>query len=155
MSPHPHNAIIVGLFKMQNFSSLSATVTENGQKQIRDNRFTSVCARTAKGNIVLIVSGRPSVPKETVQKHIFNPILEELIKFPITIIYCKSLQWIGYGYQMARQILGKYFYSGESRSENSREVMFHSSMKKDSGKVSYTISHFLNFILFFQHPCLT
>jgi superfamily II DNA helicase RecQ len=131
--------------------ALSATVTENGQKQIRDNllmrSFTSVCASPAKDNIVLLVSSRPSPNAkgncaETPYDYIFNPILEEMMKklekFPITIIYCKSLQWIGYGYQKARQILGKYFYSGESRSENSRVVMFHSSMEKDSGKVSYT-----------------
>ncbi|XP_060576311.1 ATP-dependent DNA helicase RecQ-like [Ruditapes philippinarum] len=132
--------------------ALSATVTENGQKQIRDNllmrSFTSVCASPAKDNIVLLVSSRPSPNAkgncaETPYDYIFNPILEEMMKklekFPITIIYCKSLQWIGYGYQKARQILGKYFYSGESRSENSRVVMFHSSMEKDSGKLKEAI----------------
>ncbi|XP_052280801.1 polycystin-2-like [Dreissena polymorpha] len=45
--------------------------------------------------------------------------------------------WIGYGYQIARQILGSYFYAEESEEpENARVVMFHSFMEKDSGKVN-------------------
>ncbi|XP_053390374.1 ATP-dependent DNA helicase RecQ-like [Mercenaria mercenaria] len=55
--------------------------------------------------------------------------------FPITVIYCKSIQWIGYGYEMARQILEDSFYAGEKTPENARVVMFHSSMENSSGKL--------------------
>ncbi|XP_053376474.1 uncharacterized protein LOC128547527 [Mercenaria mercenaria] len=124
--------------------ALSATVTECGQKQISQSLlmkdFSAICASPAKNNIALIVTSRPSPNAkgncaETPYYYIFSSVIDELMKkqdtFPITIIYCKSMQWLGYGYQVARQKLGSYFYAGESRPENSRVVMFHSSMEKD------------------------
>lgn len=61
--------------------------------------------------------------------------------FPISVIYCKSVQWIGYGYEMARQILEDSFYAGEETPENARVVMFHSSMEDSSGKVTTCINY--------------
>ncbi|KAH3727486.1 hypothetical protein DPMN_053424 [Dreissena polymorpha] len=50
-----------------------------------------------------------------------------------------ALYWIGYGYQIARQKLGSYFYTGESEEpENARVGMLHSSMEKDSEKADTT-----------------
>jgi hypothetical protein len=47
-----------------------------------------------------------------------------------------AIQWIGYGYEMARQILEDSFYAGEKKPENARVVVFHSSMEDSSGKVT-------------------
>ncbi|XP_053376569.1 probable ATP-dependent DNA helicase RecS [Mercenaria mercenaria] len=41
-----------------------------------------------------------------------------------------SMQWIGYGYEMARQLLSDRFYAGDKTPQSARVVMFHSSMEK-------------------------
>lgn len=51
-------------------------------------------------------------------------------------MYCKSVQWIGFGYEMTRQILTDSFYDGDETSENARVVMFHSSMEDSHGKLA-------------------
>lgn len=129
--------------------ALSATVTSVGQKEIIKNLLMKNCKTVitcpTKENIVLIVLKRPSATARgnsstTPYDFIFEPVLKELKhmagSFPITVIYCKSVQWIGYGYEMARQILEDSFYAGEEIPENARVVMFHSSMEDSSGKVS-------------------
>lgn len=141
-------ATLRALFKCQ-VLALSATITSSGQKYIKENLLMTmcevVCASPAKENITLIVVRRPSPNARgntatSPYDFIFEPILNELNKtlqsFPITIIYCKSLQWIGYGYERAREILGENFYAGSQAPENVRVVMFHSSMEKSPGKVS-------------------
>lgn len=130
--------------------ALSATVTEAGRKLIMQyllmNDCITVCSSPAKENISLMVYSRPSPNAKgntasSPYDYIFMPILSalynQLDQFPITIIYCKALQWIGYGYQLARQKLEERFYCGEARPENARVVMYHSSMEKDTGKVSW------------------
>ena len=46
------------------------------------------------------------------------------------------MQWIGYGYEMARRILLDEFYAGEKTPHNARVVMFHSFMENGSGQAS-------------------
>jgi len=79
----------------------------------------------AKDNtcISLTVKRRPSPTASgnsstTLYDYIFHPVItklkHELQDFEITIIYCKSMQWIGYGYETARRILGTDFYAGDT-----------------------------------------
>ena len=137
------------LFPSCTMLALSATVTQKGQQEIgrwlRMPSHESVCASPARNNIVLHVYKRPSPTSkgnsvETPYKFIFLPVLEQLkIKqdsFPITIIYCKTMQWIGFGYELAKQVLKREFYAGEEKPENARVVMFHSAMERSSGMVS-------------------
>ena len=135
------------VFKCQ-VLALSATVTDSGQKQIIANLLMKncqiICASPAKDNIELIVKKRPSPNAKgntasSPYDFIFNNVITELNcqldAFPITVIYCKSMQWIGYGYEMARQLLADNFYAGDKTPQNARVVMFHSSMEKGSGQV--------------------
>ena len=73
--------------------------------------------------------------------YIFQPILVELKdkldSLAITIIYCKAVQWVGYGYELARCILGDKFYKDSPSLETASVVMFHSSMEKGKGLVSF------------------
>ncbi|XP_060553402.1 ATP-dependent DNA helicase Q1-like [Ruditapes philippinarum] len=102
----------------------------------------------AKDNISLTVKRRPSPTASgnsstTPYDYIFHPVItklkHELQDFEIIIIYCKSMQWIGYGYETARRILGTDFYAGDSKLEHARVVMFHSSMEKESGQLKNMI----------------
>jgi len=130
--------------------ALSATVIEQGRAQISKNlqmrSYRTVTGSPAKDNtrIVLIVEKRPSPTAKgnsavTPYDFIFKPLIEELKdklnSFPITIIYFKSSNWLGYGYEMVRRLLGAHFYSGEQSSENARVAMYHTKMEKDSGQV--------------------
>lgn len=54
----------------------------------------------------------------------------------VIIVYFKTMEWIGYSYEMARRLLGKDFLVAE---QNPRVMMFHSSMDKDSGKLKKMI----------------
>jgi bloom syndrome protein len=103
--------------------ALSATVTKLGQEAIKSNLLMKYCETVstspAKENISFIKVKRPSPHAKgntanTPYDYIFKPVLEELkIKlgsFPITIIYCKSMQWIGYCYELARRYLENNFY---------------------------------------------
>lgn len=130
--------------------ALSATITRVGRNEIVKNllleNYKTIMICPAKDNIELIVLRRPSATARgnsstTPYDFIFEPILKELKQmggsFPITVIYCKTVQWIGYGYEMARQILEDSFYAGEERTDNARVVMFHSSMEDSNGKVLY------------------
>ena len=144
--------------------ALSATITKPGQKTIGDILLmkdqVSISDSPAKENISLTVLTRPSPNSkgncaETPYSYIFHPILAELSqtkdRFPITIIYCKSLQWIGYGYQMARQQLGSSFYAGDDREpQHARVVMFHSSMENRMGKVSYSLQGFFSLYIYLR-----
>jgi ATP-dependent DNA helicase RecQ len=134
--------------------ALTATVTCVGQKEIMKNllmkNWATVCAAPTKPNIVLAVLKRPSATSKgntstSPYDFIFEKILNELKNkgkdFPLTIVYCKSIQWIGYGYELAREILGDQFYEGEQQPEHARVVMFHSSMADSKGKVSISSSH--------------
>lgn len=131
-----------------NVLALSATVTENGQKQIISSllmkKFNVVSASPAKDNIKLIVKTRPSPnskgntassPYDKIFQNAILGLNSQLDNYPITIIYCKSMQWIGYGYEMARRLLGDNFYTSKTP-QIPRVVMFHSSMEKGSGKVT-------------------
>ena len=114
----------------------------------------------AKDNISLTVKRRPSATASgnsstTPCDYIFHPVItklkHELQDFEITIIYCKSMQRIAYGYETARRILGTDFYAGDSKLEHARVVMFHSSMEKESGQVCIwvlTVYLFQNIYLF-------
>ncbi|WAR08767.1 RECQ-like protein, partial [Mya arenaria] len=102
-----------------NVLALSATVTY----------CECVCAPPTKANIELIVLKRPSATARgncasTPYDYIFERVLHELndlgSQFPITVIYCKSMQWIGYGYQLAREILNNKFYVCDQIPENAR-----------------------------------
>ena len=132
--------------------ALSATITSVGQKAIMKNLLMENCKTVmicpTKDNIQLIVLKRPSATARgnsstTPYNFIFEPVIKELKQmgssFPITVIYCKSVQWIGYGYELARQILEESFYVGEKTPENARVVMFHSSMEDSNGKVTECI----------------
>jgi len=127
--------------------ALSATVTKPGQQVIRDNLLMTNCdtisTSPAKENISFIILKRPSAhargnTANTPYDYIFHPVLEELKMkldtFPITIIYCKSMQWIGYGYELARRYLEDSFYKHVNSPDSARVVMFHSSMEKESGQ---------------------
>ncbi|XP_052777744.1 uncharacterized protein LOC128215056 [Mya arenaria] len=135
-----------------NVLALSATVTCVGQRELIKNLnlidCECVCAPPTKANIELIVLKRPSATARgncasTPYDYIFERVLHELndlgSQFPITVIYCKSMQWIGYGYQLAREILNNKFYVGDQIPENARVVMFHSSMEGSSGKLKQMI----------------
>ncbi|XP_053373974.1 recQ-like DNA helicase Blm [Mercenaria mercenaria] len=89
--------------------ALSATVTSVGQKQIMKNLLMENCKTVitcpTKENIEFIVLKRPSATARgncstTPYDYIFEPFLKELkhmgASFPITVIYCKLIQWIGY-----------------------------------------------------------
>ncbi|XP_052809475.1 ATP-dependent DNA helicase RecQ-like [Mya arenaria] len=85
--------------------------------------------KDGKANIELIVLKRPSATARgncasTPYDYIFERVLHELndlgSQFPITVIYCKSMQWIGYGYQLAREILNNKFYVCDQIPENAR-----------------------------------
>ena len=128
--------------------ALSATITHESMQKIAKSlhvpTYEIVSACPAKDNIVLMVKRRPSPTAKgntavTPYDYIFKPIIdqlhEELDSFKTTIIYCKSMQWLGHGYEMARRLLGESFFKGESKPENARVVMYHSSMEKESGKV--------------------
>ncbi|WAR23369.1 BLM-like protein [Mya arenaria] len=106
-----------------NVLALSATVTCVGQRELIKNLHIvdceCVCAPPTKANIELIVLKRPSATARgncasTPYDYIFERVLHELndlgSQFPITVIYCKSMQWIGFGYQLAREILNNKFY---------------------------------------------
>ena len=75
---------------------------------------------------------------------VFLPILQQLMSeldnFGITIIYCKTMNWIGYGYELAKQILGDEFYTGKPSEKNTRVVMYHSSMEGPDGKVLFVLN---------------
>ena len=99
----------------------------------------------AKDNIELIVKKRPSpntkgntasTPYDFIFHEVLTDLKSQLNLFPITVIYCTSMQWIGYGYEMARRIMLDDFYAGEKTPHNARVVMFHSSMEKGSGQAS-------------------
>lgn len=141
------------LFPNCTMLALSATVTKSGQqdiaKALKMQRFDPICSCPAKDNIVLVVKKRPSPTAkgntaETPYSYVFLPLFQQLNKegedFPITIVYCKTMQWIGFGFELAKQVLGNNFYVGDQKPENARVVMFHSSMERDSGKV--TIPYF-------------
>ncbi|XP_045167567.2 ATP-dependent DNA helicase RecQ-like [Mercenaria mercenaria] len=113
------------VFKCQ-VLALSATVTESGQKQIISNLLMKncqiICASPAKDNIELIVKKRPSPnakgntassPYDFIFSHVITELNCQLDAFPLTVVYCKSMQWIGYGYEMARQLLADNFYAGD------------------------------------------
>ncbi|KAL4217943.1 hypothetical protein ACF0H5_022682 [Mactra antiquata] len=103
-----------------------------------------------KDNIKLIVPKRPSATargnsSNTPYDFIFGPVLKELKQmggsFPITVIYCKSVQWNGYGYEMERQILEDSFYVGE---ETSEYVMFHFFLEDSNGKATECIDKIMD-----------
>lgn len=77
-------------------------------------------------------------------------------EFPVTVIYCKSIQWIGYGYEMAREVLGNSFYVGDNKLENARVVMFHSSIEDNNANASFSffISLKKSLIMVIMHLCL-
>ena len=131
--------------------ALSATVTKTGQQQIAKalhmTKFEAVCACPARTNILLQVQKRPSPTAkgnsaETPYSFVLLPILKKLKEqgdiFPLTIVYCKTMQWIGYAYEMAFRVLREEFYGGDQRPENARVAMFYLSMERDTGKVSKT-----------------
>lgn len=147
------------LFKCQ-VLALSATVTDAGKKCICSSLLMKnveiISESPAKDNISLTVKRRPSPTASgnsstTPYDYIFHPVItklkHELQDFEITIIYCKSMQWIGYGYETARRILGTDFYAGDSKLEHARVVMFHSSMEKESGQVCLWVLTDLNTIV--------
>jgi superfamily II DNA helicase RecQ len=141
------------LFECQ-ILALSATVTSVGQRDIIKNLLMKncecVCASPTKENIELIVLKRPSATAKgnsacTPYDYIFERVLHELNddckNFPVTIIYCNSIQWLGYGYELAREILEDNFYDGERTPEQAKVVMFHSSMEDSNGKASMGYIH--------------
>ncbi|XP_060585559.1 ATP-dependent DNA helicase RecQ-like [Ruditapes philippinarum] len=77
----------------------------------------------------IIMSELASAPYEYIFKRVLDDLVDLGDQFPVTVIYCKAMQWIGYGYQLAREILGDKFYAGEPSPETARVVMFHSSME--------------------------
>ncbi|WAR12557.1 WRN-like protein [Mya arenaria] len=98
-------------------------------------------ASPAKDNIVLIVRKRPSPnakgniaspPYDFIFQRAISDLNNQLDSYPLTVIYCKSMQWIGYGYEMARQLLGDNFYAGEKTPQNARVLKksIHSSLQK-------------------------
>lgn len=106
--------------------------------------YEVVSVSPAKENIKLAVKIRPSPCSKgntslTAYDYIFVPLLEqlknELANFEITLIYCKTMNWIGYGYELAEQMLGPEFYTSESTEKTSRVVMYHSAMEGPEGKV--------------------
>ena len=91
----------------------------------------------------MIVKNRPSPNSKgntslTPYDYVFVPVLQqlksELDNFGITIIYCKTMNWIGYGYELGKEILGDEFYSGAPSEKTTRVVMYHSSMEGPDGK---------------------
>ena len=133
--------------------ALSATVTCVGQKHIMKNLTLNdckcICATPTRENIELVVLKRPSPSSKgnsasTPYEYIFKRVLDDLVdlgdQFPVTVIYCKAMQWIGYGYQLAREILGDKFYAGETSPETARVVMFHSSMEGSGGEACININ---------------
>lgn len=128
--------------------ALSATITKSGQSEIAKSLMMTdyhvVCSSPAKDNITLMVKERPNASGKgntscTPYDFIFIPIIQklknELGNFCITIVYCKTMNWIGYGYELAKRLLGEDFYAGEPLIENARVVMFHSSMEGPEGKL--------------------
>lgn len=137
--------------------ALSATITRAGQKEIAKclhmTNFEVVCASPAKDNIKMIVKNRPSPNSKgntslTPYDYIFVPVLQqlksELDNFGITIIYCKTMNWIGYGYELGKEILGDEFYSGAPSEKTTRVVMYHSSMEGPDGKVLFIFNFTVN-----------
>ncbi|KAL4226831.1 hypothetical protein ACF0H5_014809 [Mactra antiquata] len=49
------------------------------------------------------------------------------------------MNWIGYGYEVAKRILQDIFYAGSASPENARVVMFHSSMERQHGQLKKLI----------------
>ncbi|KAL5019227.1 hypothetical protein ScPMuIL_004949 [Solemya velum] len=90
----------------------------------------------SKDNISLIVVPRPFItPVQKTYDYVFQPVFLELKKkgqdFPLTIIYCSgSMDWVGYGIEVAWKVLGDDMYAGEKKPENQRVVMYHSSIEK-------------------------
>ncbi|WAR08796.1 LOW QUALITY PROTEIN: BLM-like protein, partial [Mya arenaria] len=126
------------------------------------NDCECVCAPPTKANIELIVLKRPSATARgncasTPYDYIFERVLHELndlgSQFPITVIYCKSMQWIGYGYQLAREILNNKFYVCDQIPENARVVMFHSSMEGSIASGLFT-PKFKVIVIIFDTFCL-
>ena len=47
------------------------------------------------------------------------------------------MNWIGYGYELAKEIFGDEFYSGAPSKKTTSVVMYHSSMEGPGGKVLF------------------
>ena len=135
--------------------ALSATITKAGQTEIAKclhlTNYEVVSASPAKDNIKMVVMNRPSPNSKgntsfTPYDYIFVPVLQqlksEIDNFEITIVYCKTINWIGYGYELAKQILGDEFYSGKPSEKTARVMMYHSSMEGSDGKVRCCIIRF-------------
>jgi hypothetical protein len=115
--------------------------------------FMQISNSQAKDNIVLVVEkSQSSTAKDCDSKspynYIFEPMLckslEEIDHFPITILYCKNSQRLGYGYEMTGRVLGDKFVVRNNRGhENACVVMYHLSVEKESGEV-FLESHVLS-----------
>ncbi|KAL5022891.1 hypothetical protein ScPMuIL_002046 [Solemya velum] len=133
-----------------NILALTATLSLQGQKELQKYllmRNTDIIATPpSKDNISLIVVPRPFItPVQKTYDYVFQPVFLELKKkgqdFPLTIIYCSgSMDWVGYGIEVAWKVLGDDMYAGEKKTENQRVVMYHSSIEKgdEVKKIIYT-----------------
>ena len=105
--------------------ALSATITHESMQKIAKSlhvpTYEIVSAYPAKDNIVLVLKGQPSPTAKgntavTPFEYIFKPIIDQLHEgldsLKTTIIYCKSMQWLGHDYEMVCRILGEIFQRG-------------------------------------------
>ena len=126
-----------------NILALSATVSQRGVTFIKSNlkmiKCVVVSTCPSKDNISITVLKKPPSSNTGLNsyKFVFEPIILELkykgAAFPLTIVYCcGNLDWVGFAYQLAQQLLGKRFYAGEESPEKATVAMFHASMDNDT-----------------------
>ncbi|XP_061193772.1 bifunctional 3'-5' exonuclease/ATP-dependent helicase WRN-like [Saccostrea echinata] len=135
------------------FLALSATVSVNGVVDI--TKFLGmenpklIKTSPLRDNLSLIVLRRPSrkVSTQASYDYIFENVFCDLKRneedYPVTLIYCVGINWVGYGYevlrtillqikiQVAQRILGDDMFDGVRDIEHARVVMFHSSIGRD------------------------
>ena len=72
----------------------------------------------SQDNITLLVKSRPcpsakgnnaSTPYHYICEPLINDLKVHMVISPLTIVYFKTMEWIGYVYEMALRLLGDYF----------------------------------------------
>ncbi|XP_062599602.1 probable ATP-dependent DNA helicase RecS, partial [Saccostrea cucullata] len=122
------------------FLALSATVSLNGVVDITKflGMENSKLIKTSPllDNLSLIVLRRPrrKVSTHAPYDYIFENMVCDLKRkkedYPVTLIFCVGINWVGYGYGVAQRILGDDMFEGAKNIKNARVMMFHSSIGK-------------------------
>ena len=130
------------VFPKAQLLAISATVSKRGQDFIKTSlkmeKFVVVAACPSRDNVSLTFIKKPPVGNgQNSYRFLFEPLILELKHkgedFPLTIVYCcGNIDWLGYGYQLAIQLLGEQFYVKDRLPENARVAMFHASIDSDS-----------------------